>query len=144
MQGSFEFDADVQTVWDALLSPQTLESCIPGCRRFESSGDDVYEVEMNVRVAAVGGLYKGEVRIEDRTHLESYTMIVLGSGRAGSVQGSGKLRFSESDGRATVHVEGDTQVTGVIARVGQRLIGGASRMLMNRFFDCLRSKVEAR
>ena len=39
-------------------------------------------------------------------------------------------------------VVGDAQVTGVIARVGQRLMGNASRVLMNQFFNCLKSKIE--
>ena len=88
------------------------------------------------------GEYKGEVRLEDIDELKSYRMVVSGSGRGGSVQGSGDLRFSEADGKTVVDVTGDTQVTGVVARVGQRLLGGASRMMMNQFFDCLRSKIE--
>ena len=141
--GEYTFDADIQTVWDALLSPNTLASCIPGCESITPSGEDSYSIELNVRVAAVSGRYTGEVSVENRRHLESYTMVVSGSGRGGTVRGSGDLSFSESDGRTTVHISGDTQVTGVVARVGQRLLGGASRMMMNQFFECLRSKIEA-
>ena len=142
VQGSYTFDADIQAVWDSLLSPDVLAGCIPGCERITPSGEDSYEIEMTVRVAAIRGAYKGFVSIEEKRHLESYRMVVSGTGRGGSVQGSGDLSFSESDGRTTVDVVGDTQVTGVVARVGQRLIGGASRMMMNQFFDCLRSKIE--
>ena len=143
VQGSYTFDADLKTVWDALQSPDVMSGCIPGCEKFTPSGEDSYDIEMTVRVAAIRGAYKGAVRIEDKQDLESYRMVVSGSGRGGSVQGSGDLRFSESDGKTTVDVVGDTQVTGVIARVGQRLLGGASRMMMNQFFDCLRTKIEA-
>ncbi len=143
VQGSYTFDADVQTVWDSMLSPETLAECIPGCDRIAPTGDGAYEIELTVRVAAIRGAYKGKVSIEDIDTLRSYTMAVSGSGRGGSVRGSGKLSFSESDGRTTVDVEGDTQVTGVVARVGQRLLGGASRMMMNQFFECLKSKIEA-
>ena len=82
------------------------------------------------------------MKIEDKVHLQSYRMVVTGSGRGGSVQGSGDLSFSENNGKTTVDIVGDSQVTGVVARVGQRLIGGATRMMMNQFFDCLRSKIE--
>ena len=143
VQGSYTFDSDVRTVWDSLLSPDTLADCIPGCDEIRPTGENSYEIEMTVRVAAVRGAYRGEVRIEDIQQLESYRMVVSGSGRGGSVQGTGLLKFSESDGKTVVEVTGDTQVTGVVARVGQRLIGGASRMMMNQFFDCLRSKIEA-
>ena len=142
VQGSYAFDADIQTVWDSLLSPDTLADCIPGCESIRPTGDGAYEIALSVRVAALSGAYRGSVSIEDKRHLESYRMVVSGSGRGGTVRGSGDLRFSEADGKTTVEVEGDTQVTGVVARVGQRLLGGASRMMMNQFFDCLKTKIE--
>ncbi len=143
VQGSYTFDADVQTVWDSLLSPDVLASCIPGCESIRPVGDDSYEIDLNVRVAAMSGSYKGQVSIENKKLLESYRMVVKGSGRIGSVRGSGNLRFSESDGKTIVYLDGDTQVTGSVARVGQRLLGGVSRMMTNQFFDCLKSKIES-
>ena len=140
--GSYTFDADIGTVWDSMLSPDVLAGCIPGCDRFDPSGDDSYDVDLTVRIASIRGAYKGAVKIEDKVRLKSYRMVVTGSGRGGSVQGSGDLRFSEDNGKTTVDIVGDSQVTGVVARVGQRLLGGASRMMMNQFFDCLRSKIE--
>ena len=58
--GSYTFDADVQTVWDSMLSPDVLSGCIPGCDRFDPSGDDSYDVEMTVRIASIRGSYKGD------------------------------------------------------------------------------------
>ena len=47
-----------------------------------------------------------------------------------------------AEGEATVvDVTGTVQTGGPIARVGQRLIGGVSKMMMDRFFACLQSKV---
>ena len=143
VQGSYTFDTDVKTLWDAMQSPDTLSGCIPGCESFEPAGEGRYDVRMQVRVSAITGAYSGQIRIENSDYLNSYTMTVEGSGRGGSVRGSGDLRFSESDGRANLHVSGDVQVTGIIARVGQRLLGGASRMMMNQFFDCLKTKIES-
>ena len=142
VQGSYTFDTDVKTVWEAMQSPDVLSGCIPGCESFDPAGENRYTVRMSVRVSAITGSYQGEVKIENSDYLNSYTMIVQGSGRGGTVKGSGDLNFSESEGRTTIRIAGDVQVTGVIARVGQRLLGGASRMMMNQFFDCLRTKIE--
>ena len=125
-----------------MLSPDVLASCIPGCESIRPTGEDAYEIALAVRVAAVSGAYKGGVSIEDKRHLQSYRMVVSGEGRGGTARGSGDLRFSEADGGTVVEIEGDIQVTGVLARVGQRLLGAASRMMMNQFFDCLKSKIE--
>ena len=142
VEGTFTIDAEREKVWDMLMSPDTLAGCIPGCESFEPVDDDTYNVKMRVGVAAVRGNYTGSVSIADRQHLESYKMVVQGRGRGGSVRGEGLLTFTDIEGGTQVGVVGDAQVTGVVARVGQRLMGNASRMLMNQFFNCLKSKIE--
>jgi len=39
-----------------------------------------------------------------------------------------------------VDVAGTVQTGGPIARLGQRLIGGVSKMMLDRFFGCLQGK----
>jgi carbon monoxide dehydrogenase subunit G len=39
-------------------------------------------------------------------------------------------------------VTATVQTGGPIARVGQRLIGGVARMMLDRFFACLHSKLD--
>ena len=79
----------------------------------------------------------------DRVELVSYTMVVEGRGAGGGVKGEGFLSFEDAgDGGTLVSVVGDARVTGIVARVGQRLMGNASKMLMNQFFECLQSKVD--
>ena len=87
VQGSYTFDTDVKTVWDAMQSPDVLSGCIPGCESFDPAGENRYTVRMSVRVSAITGSYQGEVRIENSDYLNSYTMIVQGSGRGGTVKG---------------------------------------------------------
>ena len=69
-------------------------------------------------------------------------MQVQGKGAAGTISGEGVLTFTDTGGDTRVDLTGDARITGIVARVGQRFMGSASKMLMNQFFDCLRSKVE--
>ena len=142
VEGSYTFNADRETVWNALLSPEVLSSCIPGSEEFVSTGPDTYNVAMRIKISAMTGNYTGKVTIQDRVDLQSYTMLVEGKGRGGTVRGEGAFTFSDVNGQTQVNIVGDARVSGVIARVGQRLMGSASKMLMNQFFDCLKSKVE--
>ena len=43
-----------------------------------------------------------------------------------------------------VKVAGDVFVTGIVARVGQRLLGSTSKMMMNQFFGCIQSQIDER
>ncbi|MCH7801040.1 MAG: carbon monoxide dehydrogenase subunit G [Chloroflexi bacterium] len=142
VEGSYTFNADRETVWNALLSPDVLASCIPGSEEFVSAGPDTYEVAMRIKISAFTGSYTGKVTIRDRVDFQSYTMLVEGKGRGGTVRGEGAFTFTEANGQTQVNIVGDARVSGVIARVGQRLMGSASKLLMNQFFDCLKSKIE--
>ena len=142
VEGKYEFNAGREAVWAALMSPDVLSSCIPGCRSFEATGVDAYAVELSVGVAAIRGTYTGAVTVSDKVHLESYTMVVEAKGSAGSVRGEGVLRLSDAGSGTVVDVVGDAQVTGIAARVGQRLLGSASKMLMNQLFECVKARIE--
>ena len=142
IEGSYSFKADRETVWAALQAPDLLSGCIPGCRRFEPAGEDSYEVEATVRVGAISGTYRGKLTITDIVHPLSYKIEVEGSGSGMTLRGEGTLSFSEAGGETVVKVVGDAEVSGIVARVGQRLMGSASRMMMTQFFGCMRSKIE--
>ena len=70
-------------------------------------------------------------------------MAVEGGGSVGTIKGEAVLRFARDGDVTRVHLEGDAQVTGIVARVGQRLLGSASNMMMNQFFSCIKDKVES-
>ena len=83
------------------------------------------------------------VAIVDKQEPQAYRLIVEGSGKAGFVKGEARVALVESAGTTTVNVKGQGQVGGLMARVGQRLLGSVSQMMMDRFFACLKTKAEA-
>ena len=142
IEGSYAFKSDRQTVWDTLMAPDVLAGCIPGCQELEPVGEDDYRALIKVGIASMTGTFAGRVSLADKKPLESYRMLFEGSGTPGSIKGEAVVSFTTSEGGTEVTVIGDAQVTGVIARVGQRLLGSTSRMMMNQFFNCLKSRVE--
>ena len=47
------------------------------------------------------------------------------------------MTFAPDGDGTRVTVDGDARVTGVVARVGQRLLGAVSKTLMTQFFECM-------
>lgn len=142
--GTFTFDAAPETVWTLLMDPAVISSCIPGCDSFEPDGDQRYRVRLTVAMAAITGTYDGTVTLADQVPPTSYRLIAEGKGRAGFVNGSSDIRL-RSDGASTiVDVTGRLETGGPIARLGQRLIGGVSKMMLDRFFACLQAKLATR
>jgi hypothetical protein len=144
ISGSYTFPASRDRVWALLMDPAVISSCIPGCERFEPDGEDRYKVTLTVALAAITGHYEGTVALADKIEPTSYRLIVEGQGKAGFVKGSSAIALKERDTVTDVEVTGTVQVGGPVARVGQRLIGGVAKMMMDRFFACLESKLQSR
>ena len=58
--------APVEVLWKALNDPVVLTRCIPGCKTMTEIAPDAYKVEMQLRVAAVGGSFEGEIALSDK------------------------------------------------------------------------------
>lgn len=141
LSASYTFVAPPTTVWNLLINPEVVASCLPGCDRLEPIGEDRYRAALTLAVAAISGQYSGTVAIVDKRPPHSYRLAVEGSGNSGFVKGEATVELAEQpDKTTTVHVRGQAQVGGLIARVGQRLLGGVSKMMMDRFFACLQQK----
>lgn len=144
IKNSYTFGAPRQVVWDLLMDTARIAGCIPGCEGLEPLGDDRFRARLTVGLAAVTGTYEGTVTMADKQPPHSYRLLVEGSGRPGFVTGEAHITLADAAGSTLVTVEGDAQIGGAIARVGQRLMTSAGRMMMDRFFACLRASIDRR
>ena len=70
-------------------------------------------------------------------------MAVEGSGGPGFVRGDTTITLSDIPGGTRVAYSADVQVGGMIAGVGQRMLGGASKMLADQFFNRMGERLQA-
>ena len=141
LNGTYTFDAPPARVWDLLMDPAVISSCIPGCQGMEATGEDRYTVKLTVAIAAITGGYEGTVAITDKVQPTSYRLTVEGQGKPGFAKGNSAITLRAEGDKTVVDVSGTVQTGGPIARVGQRLIGGVSKMMLDKFFACLQGKV---
>ena len=72
-------------------------------------------------------------------------MGVEGSGGPGFVRGETLISLSDIDGGGTrVSYNADVQVGGLIAGVGQRMLGGVSKMMADQFFNRMSQLLQAK
>ena len=123
------------------MDPAAIASCSPGCDRLEPDGPDRYKTAITVGMAAITGSYEGTVTITDKQEGVSYRLAVQGQGRAGYVKGDALISLRADGDNTIVDVSGTAQTGGTIARLGQRLIASAAKMMQDRFFACMQGKV---
>jgi uncharacterized protein len=139
--GSYAFAAPPDRVWTLMMDPAAIASCIPGCDQLVPDGTDRYKAAITIGMAAITGSYEGTVIISDKQEPSSYQLSVEGQGRPGFVKGDVSITLRADGSNTIVDLKGTVQTGGTIARLGQRLIGSAAKMMQDRFFACLQSKL---
>jgi carbon monoxide dehydrogenase subunit G len=134
IEGSTDIPAPRERVWKAFLDPATLAQAIPGCEKLEVAGEGEFRAIMKVGVAAIKGTFEGKVRLSDLEPPNRYRMAVEGTGSPGFVRGEASMELSDTEGGTRVAYSADVQIGGLIASVGQRMLGGVSKMMLDQFF----------
>jgi carbon monoxide dehydrogenase subunit G len=141
--GVYSVPAVQERAYALLQDPGVLARCMPGCERMDRLTENEYAMQLKMVLASIKGLFEGKVRVAEPNPPESFRLILEGAGKIGFMRGDGLLRLSRAEAGTVVQFEGDVQVGGTIASVGQRLLDTTARMLIKRFFDRFTSEVSA-
>ena len=144
ISGSYTIDAPQEEVWAALNDMEVLARIVPGCERLEQTGENEFEGTVKIGIQAIKGTYKGRIRLEDIQPPHHYKLVASGRSANGVVDGAGTVDLSEEDGKTVLTYSGDAQIGGMLASVGQRLIEGASKQMINQSVKALIEQIAQR
>ena len=142
VNGSHHFNASKQVVYDLMMSKDALTHCLPGCESMDEIGEDTYRAILKIGIAGIKGTYSCTITTTDKAPLESWTLTVEGQAKTGNVKGVGNFTIVENDDGTELKYEGEADIMGPLAGVGQRMIGPASRMIIGKFFECMSGQLE--
>ena len=142
IEGTHELNASPERVYETLIDPAVLQRCIPGCERLEKTGENSYSTTLRAGVGSIKGTFTGNIRLEEMQPPQHFRIIVEGKGQPGFLKGSGDLDIEARDDVTAVTYQGDVQVGGTIASVGQRMIQGAAKMMATQFFTAIEAEAK--
>jgi carbon monoxide dehydrogenase subunit G len=142
--GTYTIDAPRDQVWFALNDMEILARIVPGCERLVQTGENEYEGTVKIGIQSIKGSYSGKIRLEDIQAPHHYKLVASGRSSNGVVDGSGTVDLAEQDGKTVLTYGGDAQIGGTLASVGQRLIEGASKQMINQSLKALVEQINAR
>ena len=135
-----------QTVWDALMDPDVLANCIPGCESLERTSPDAYRATVALVVGPVRATFQTDLTLSDMNPPTSYRL--TGAGRGGAVgfgQGHADVELEEPEpGITLLRYTAAFQVGGKLAQLGSRLVQGTTKKLADDFFTALVAEIETR
>jgi len=140
--GETIINASPAEVWQALNDPAVLARAIPGCERFEKTGENSYRAAVRAKIGPVEARFEGDVTLSDLDPPHGYTIAGQGSGgAAGSAKGTARVRLEPFAEGTRLTYEVDAQVSGRLAQIGSRLIESAARLMAGQFFERFASAV---
>ncbi|MDE0000013.1 MAG: carbon monoxide dehydrogenase subunit G [Rhodospirillaceae bacterium] len=143
VSGEYRLSVSRQAVWNALLDPEILQQCIPGCESFEKLADDHFQATVKTAIGPVKATFTSELRIVNPIPPESYRL--EGEGKAGAVgfgRGAADVTLREEGGETVLSYSADFQVGGRLAQIGSRLVVGATRKIADQFFGRLAGVID--
>jgi len=145
LEGEYIFDGPREEVWAIVRDPEVLATALPGTQSLDRISDTEYAGAMNVRIGPVTGAFAGRIFLSDEVPPESLTLSVDGKGAPGFANGTGHVQlFEQEDGKTLMRYEGEVQIGGKLASVGQRLIDTASRSMIRQGLESLNNALKAR
>jgi carbon monoxide dehydrogenase subunit G len=133
--GSYTVPIEPGRAYTLLQDPEILAKCMPGCDHLARIGEDEYEMKMKMVISSIKGLFGGKVRLADQNPPDSFRLIVEGTGKVGFMKGEGVLTLAPVEASTEVKYEGEVQVGGMIAGVGQRLLDATAKLVIKKFFE---------
>lgn len=128
IRGDVYLPASPERVRQALSDPKVLQKVLPGCEALEEESPGVFKARLSMGIAAVRGRYEG------RLVLGENELTVSGQGSAGFVEAHIPYELSTEGEGTRLRYQGEAKVGGLLAGVGQRVLGGVSRVIMDQFW----------
>jgi carbon monoxide dehydrogenase subunit G len=131
---TYTLPARREKVFALITDPAILQKCIEGCEKMVRTSEDNYDVHLKLGIAGIKGSYVGKVQLKDKKVPESYTLVIEGKGGPGFVKGTGHIRLTDKGPETELQCDGESQVGGMIAAIGSRLVEAVGKKMMDGFF----------
>ena len=141
LEKKYILDIPQQNVWAAILDPETLAEILPNCKSLDPIGDHNFDANIEIKIGPIKGQFKSKLSLFDLDPPNGYKFDVNGDGSKGQMRGTGEIMLSTQDGRTEFIFTATGSVSGVIARVGQRLIEATGKRLMDQGFENFKKRI---
>lgn len=143
MSDTREIKAAPADVWAAILNPEVLKECIPGCTEVTGSPAEGFEATVTQKVGPVKATFKGAVTLSDMVEGERVTISGEGKGGpAGFAKGSAVVRLEPIPEGTRLSYDVEANVGGKLAQLGSRIIDGFAKKMADEFFTRFQDAVE--
>ncbi|WP_373495478.1 CoxG family protein [Aquiflexum sp.] len=142
LKGNQIVNADISSLWKMLMDPVCLAKVLPNISSLEKFSEVCYQASFNIKIGPINGNFSGNLQLEDIVEEKSFTLRTLQQSKMGNANADILINLAPIDDSQTeIKFDGNIKLSGMLARVGQRLVGGIANTLTKQFFDNLQNEL---
>lgn len=138
--GTFEVNADKDTVFETIMNPNEISGCIPGFKSLNVISPEEYSVVVRVGLAFIKGDFNIKFKVVESEPGVHAKLTGNGMGMGGTLDLQANIDLSEEAGKTKMDWKADAKVGGKLGAMGQRIIGGQAQKIIKEMFACLEKK----
>ena len=141
--GSHLLPFDRQKTYYSLQDPAVAVRCLPDFESLEEISKDEYAVTMRLAFDKLSGVFTGKIKITGTQPPHSFKILVEGDVMFSFVKGEGVISLKPASNGTELTYDGDVQVAGAVAALGQRVINTTAKLMIRKFFDKFTEEVKS-
>jgi uncharacterized protein len=121
-------------VWETIQDKEVLQKALPGCKVFEEVEENKYHSVLGINIGPIKGEFTADVEQLDMEEPEAYRLLVKAKGKPGEIDADAAIQFEETAEGTVLTCVAEVQITGLLASIGQRVVGGVAKVVIGQFF----------
>jgi carbon monoxide dehydrogenase subunit G len=145
LEGKIKLKAPIQRLWDMLLEPKTMLSCMPGAEKIERKDENTYECIVKQKVGPISVKIRLDVVLTQKDY--PHHMEFEGEGedvtKLGHFTQKSMVDLTEfPGGEVEVSYKTEVNVVGKLAMFGDRIMRAKAKQVEQEFTTNLQGKLE--
>ncbi len=126
-----------------LMDTDSLAKMVPGVITLEQTGEYKYKALLGVKLGPVNASFAGNLELDDIEVPHRFTMKVQQNSKVGNASAViGIVLNAVTHDQTEVIFDGSVKLSGMLASMGQRLIGSVANNLSSQFFNNLEKQMQ--
>src|SRR2546421_3560930 len=141
LNGSHKFKATSKQVYNAILDPKVLRSCIPGCNSVAYLDPDRIRADIAINLPGVSGTFGAIIHIAERQEPNKLTLQVQRQGKVGSIDATSEINIADEADGALLTYNTIADLAGAVAIANNPIGQGITKNTLNAFFEKLDKEI---
>jgi uncharacterized protein len=138
LNGTHKFKASSYQVFQAILNPNVLKKCIPGCQSIENLNAESIMANITTPLPGLKGPYSAIIHIAQRQEPSILVLEVQRQGRGGSINATSHINITDdADGGALLTYNATADLAGPVSIANNPIGESITKNSLRAFFKNL-------